>query len=279
MGIINVTPDSFSDGGHFLDPPAAAGHARTLMEQGAAILDFGAESSSFFRPGIEPVPAEEQLQRLLPVLAFLGGLATNVAVSIDTRSALVARAILTTTSENRQLRIENPILINDISAGTFDPDMFDVVAEHRSAIILMHITPEYPATPSADDPDILATVRDYLERRAAAAVAAGIAPDRIALDPGIGFGKTMADNWRLVLRAAELSTRYPLVLGASRKRFLDTTPPPDVALPAGWHSLVARLRSHPLTVHPRDPASAALAALTQPAAIHRVHNVALVAGE
>ena len=168
-------------------------------------------------------------------------------------------------------------IINDISAGSHDAEMLGVVAETGAAVILMHITPGYPATPAADDPDIVATVRAYLECRAQAAVAAGIPPERIAVDPGLGFGKTMADNWRLALRAGELSSRFGLVIGASRKRFLDTVPPPDVVLPPTWHGLIARLESDPRAAHPRDPASAALAILTGDRAIHRVHNVALAA--
>jgi dihydropteroate synthase len=280
MGIVNVTPDSFSDGGTFFNPAAAAVHARTLASQGAGILDFGAEASSFFRPGIAPIPADEQLRRLLPVLDLLRDLPPTVALSVDTRSAQVARAVL----RAGDAADEGADLINDISAGTHDPEMFEVVAEHGAAIILMHMTPGYPATPAQDDPDILATVRDYLARRAAAALAAGIAEDRIALDPGIGFGKTMADNWRLVLRAPELSSRFPLVIGVSRKRFLDTAPPPNVALPPGWDALVAELKSiiekqksKIENSHPRDVASAALALLA-PSAIHRLHNVALAAG-
>jgi dihydropteroate synthase len=292
MGIVNVTPDSFSDGGAFLDPAAAAAHARALAARGACILDLGAESSSFFRTGVAPIPADEQLRRILPVLELLAKppLPRPIVLSIDTRSAVVADAIFSRAMENRKSKaehpgapvIENPILINDISAGTHDPAMLNVVAEHRAAIILMHITPGYPATPPADDPEIVATVRDYLEQRASAALAAGISEDRIALDPGIGFGKTMADNWRLALRAGELSTRFPLVIGGSRKRFLDTTPPPDVTLPHGWHDLIANLKSkienQELKIenlHPRDTASAALTRLTNPRAIHRVHNIVL----
>jgi dihydropteroate synthase len=267
MGIVNITPDSFSDGGAFLDPAAAAAHARQLAAQGARLLDLGAEASSFFRPGVVPVPAEEQLRRLLPVLELLADLSTDagggVALSVDTRSAQVARAAVRA----------GAAIINDISAGTHDADLLRAVAETGAAVILMHSTPGYPATPAADDPDIFATVRAYLECRAQAAVAAGIPPERIAVDPGLGFGKTMADNWRLALRVGELSSRFPLAIGASRKRFLDTPPPSDAPVPPGWQELVARLQ--PRAAHPRDAASAALAILTADRAIHRVHNVAL----
>jgi len=267
MGILNITPDSFSDGGAFLAPAAAATHARQLVAQGARILDLGAEASSFFRPGVVPVPPDEQLRRLLPVLELLRDLPPEpgVALSIDTRSAQVARAAIRA----------GAAIINDISAGTHDPDMLPAIAQTGAAVILMHITPGYPATPPADDPDIFATVRAYLECRAQAAMATGIPPERIALDPGLGFGKTMPDNWRLALRAAEISNRFPLVIGASRKRFLETPPPPDVPLPPGWPTLIARLQ--PRATHPRDPASAALAILTADRAIHRIHNISLAA--
>jgi dihydropteroate synthase len=267
MGIVNVTPNSFSDGGDFLDPAMAAGHARELAGQGAAIVDLGAEASSFFRPGIEPVEAEEQIRRLLPVLSRLRDLPAGAAISVDTRSAKVAQAVLEAGAG----------IINDISAGTQDAELFDVVARQGAGVILMHISPGYPATPAADDADIVGTVRGYLESRARAAMAAGIAPERIALDPGIGFGKTMADNWRLALRSGEISERFAVVIGASRKRFLENRPPSDVPLPAGWDDLINRLRQDPRAAHPRDPMSAALVAVTGGTAIHRVHNVVLAA--
>jgi dihydropteroate synthase len=272
MGIVNVTPNSFSDGGHFLDPAAAAGQARALTAEGAAIVDLGAEASSFFRPGVAPVPAEEQIRRLVPVLTLLrdlpaGGKGGGV-ISVDTRSAAVAAAALDA----------GAAIINDISAGTHDPAIFEVVARRGAGLILMHISPGYPATPAADDPDIVGTVRGYLEERARAALAAGILPERIAVDPGIGFGKTMADNWRLALRAGEISGRFPVVVGVSRKRFLETAVPGDVVLPAGWEEVLAGLRANPLVGHPRDVVTAALTRLVAREAIHRVHNVALAAG-
>jgi dihydropteroate synthase len=267
MGIVNVTPNSFSDGGSFLDPAAAAERARELVAQGAVILDLGAEASSFFRPGVEPVEAEEQIRRLLPVLGLLRDLPKGVVISVDTRSAKVARAVLEAGAG----------IINDISAGTHDAELFEVVARQGAGVILMHISPGYPATPTMDDADIVGTVWGYLEGRARAAMAAGIAPEWIALDPGIGFGKTMADNWRLALGAGEISERFAVVVGASRKRFLETVPPEDVAFPLGWDVLVAQLRASSLIEHPRDPATAALARLHAPHAIHRVHNVALAA--
>jgi dihydropteroate synthase len=272
MGIVNITPNSFSDAGAFLEPGLAADYARQLAAQGAAIVDLGPEASSFFRPGVAPVPPGEQTRRLLPVLALLRNLPPHVVISIDTRSSIVADAALDT--------LHGRAIINDISAGTHDPELLPTVARYHAAVILMHISPNYPDTPAADDPHILATVRTYLEARAQAALAAGIAPESIALDPGLGFGKTMPDNWRLALRAGEISSRFPLVLGASRKRFLDTAPPPDAPLPSDWNTRIESLRTgfDALVRHPRDLATAALTQLTNPTAIHRVHNVALAHG-
>lgn len=186
---------------------------------------------------------------------------------MDTRSAAVARAALEAGAG----------IINDISAGEHDPELLEVVARQGAGLILMHMSPGYPVTPAADDADVVGTVRAYLEGRARAAMAAGIAAERIAVDPGIGFGKTMGDNWRLALRAGEISERFPVVVGVSRKRFLETAVPGDVALPAGWEEVVARLRSSPLVGHARDAVTAALTRLVAPGAIHRVHNVALAA--
>ncbi len=245
MGIVNITPNSFSDTNRFLDPAAALAHARQLAADGAALLDLGAEASSFFRPGIEPVPPEEQIRRLLPLLEQLpprspesppvstqlsvlsisdsailrtkdSGLRTPL-VSIDTRSAEVARRCLAPTPS----RGRAADLINDISAGTHDPAMFPTIAELGCPIILMHISPTFPDNPPADAPDILATVAAWLLRRVDAARAAGIRDDRILLDPGIGFGKTSRDNMRLALQFPALpNLPFPIVLGLSRKRFL-----------------------------------------------------------
>ena len=244
------------------------------MRAGPGIGDLGAEATSFFRKGVEAVSAEEQIARLMPVLERLGDL--PAVISVDTRSAEVARAVLERGGAGVRI-------INDVSAGTHDVEMLPVVAEMGAAVILMHISPGYPATPVADDADVVATVREFLAERFATAAEAGIAPERIALDPGIGFGKTMADNWRLVFRAKETlpenATGAMVVLGTSRKRFLETEPPKDVALPGAWGDLVNSLRASEAASHPRDVASAALTAFTarQGAAIHRVHNAALAA--
>jgi len=279
MGIVNVTPDSFSDGGRFFDAAAAAEQARELVRAGAGIVDLGAEASSFFREEIEPVAAEEQIGRLLPVLERLRDLPEGVAISIDTRSAAVAEAIL----RRRSAGDARGWIINDVSAGMHDAAILPTVAAHRAAIVLMHMSPGFPATPAVDDPDIVVTVRADLAKRITAAKWAGIPAERVAVDPGIGFGKTMADNWRLAFWANETVPENAggavVVLGASRKRFLETEPPGDVGLPAAWGDLVDSLRGPETSSHARDPASAALTALTirQGVPIHRVHNVSLAA--
>jgi len=295
MGIVNITPNSFSDAQRYLRPEAALEHCATLARQGAAILDLGAEASSFFRPGVEAVDAAAQLRRLLPVLEGLGGLLGSAGdatrrdamgkrpvISIDTRDAAVARAALGAGAD----------VINDISAGTHDPAMFAALAELAAPVVLMHVAPGYPTPPTRDDADIVATVGGYLARRAAAAVAAGIAPQRLCIDPGIGFGKTMADNWRLLARASEFAALgYPFVLGISRKRFLDAAAwaemPRDLpeaesltaalAAAARWDREIPDVARAEL--HPRDAATAALTAWAakQGVTIHRVHNVALAA--
>ena len=257
MGILNITPDSFSEGGRDFDPAAAVGHGMEMVGAGAVVLDLGAEASSFFRDGIAPVVPEEQLRRLLPVVRTLVRRVPEVPLSIDTRSALVAEACLA----------EGAAIINDISAGTQDVAMLPTVARHGAAAILMHIMPEYPATAS-DDADIVGRVRDYLAQRVAAAEAAGIARERLAVDPGLGFGKSATDNWRLIARLESLAPAgVAVVLGASRKRFLATLPPPELGL--GFTGFLAAAAEGP---HPRDRATAALTTLVgQRAQLHRVH--------
>lgn len=268
MGVVNITPDSFSDGGQFYDAPAAVSQGRKLLSQGAAILDLGAEASSFFRAGVVPVPAEEQSRRLLPVVHQLvkdpepGGRVP--LVSVDTRSAEVARAAVAAGAH----------MINDISAGTHDPDMYATIAELGVPFVLMHMGESFPETPAQDDPAIIKRVRDNLLARADAAIAAGVNRDQIALDPGIGFGKTMADNWRLVRDIHHLlATGFPIVLGVSRKRFLATAPPEELLLPP------LPIGTNFSDAHERDPLTARITRLTadRGVQIHRVHNVALAA--
>ena len=209
MGILNVTPDSFSDGGRFLDPAAALAQARAMAADGAALLDIGGEST---RPGAAEVPVAEEIARTEPVIAALRG--AGVPLSIDTRKAEVARAALAAGAG----------LVNDVSALTFDAALAGVVAAAGVPLVLMHARGT-PAT-MQEDPvydDVLLDVYDWLERRIAVAEAAGIARGQIVVDPGIGFGKTAAHNLALI-RGLSLfhGLGCPVLLGASRKRFIGT---------------------------------------------------------
>ncbi|MDA1191826.1 MAG: dihydropteroate synthase [Candidatus Poribacteria bacterium] len=206
MGVLNVTPDSFSDGGLYLTPDAAISRARQLVVDGAHILDIGGESS---RPGAEPVGADEELRRVLPVVE--AAVQTEAVVSIDTYKASVARACLERGAH----------LINDISAMR-DPEMASVVAEFDAAVCLMHMRGD-PKTmqrhPTYDD--AVTEIADYLTERARYAESQGIRRESILLDPGIGFGKTLDHNLQLLRqmnRFGELG--YPILVGASRKSFL-----------------------------------------------------------
>ena len=205
MGVVNVTPDSFSDGGRFSSPADAIAHARRLLDEGAALVDVGGEST---RPGAEPVGAEEELRRVLPVLEGLEGL----PVSIDTAKARVAREALE----------RGAILVNDITALRGDPEMAGVVAEHGAYVCLMHMLGE-PRTmqvaPQYDD--VVAEVFAFLDARIAFAVDRGIAEERICVDPGIGFGKTPDQNLELLRRLDTLALLgRPVVVGLSRKSTL-----------------------------------------------------------
>ena len=215
MGIVNLTPDSFSDGGKLyrnrqLDVNAAVDYALQLVEEGAAILDLGAEST---RPGSQPIGESEELLRLLPVVATLCE-QTTVPVSVDTYRAAVARECLTAGAE----------IVNDISAATFDDGMLPLLCETEAGVCLMH-KQGMPQTMQADPhyDDVVAEVAAYLAKRRNALVSAGVSPERITLDPGIGFGKTAAHNVRLLQGATTLhALGQPLLYGISRKRFLDT---------------------------------------------------------
>jgi len=205
MGVVNVTPDSFSDGGVNFDPDAAAATAQRMVEDGAAIVDVGGEST---RPGSDGVSADEELRRVEPVLERLAGL----PLSIDTSKAEVARRALALGAE----------LVNDVTALRGDPRLADVVGESGAYVCLMHMQGK-PRTMQADPhyDDVVDEVKAFLEERLAAAVAAGIAEDRICLDPGIGFGKTVEHNFELVRRLPELTALgRPVVVGFSRKSSL-----------------------------------------------------------
>jgi dihydropteroate synthase len=205
MGVVNVTPDSFSDGGAFLHREAAIACAYGFAEEGAAIVDVGGEST---RPGAEGVSLEVELARVEPVVQALDG----VAVSIDTSKAEVARRALAA----------GAVMVNDVTALRGDPEMAGVVADTGSYLCLMHMLGE-PRT-MQDDPrydDVVSEVVAFLEQRLAFATDAGISEDRICLDPGIGFGKTVEHNLALLARLEEIvALGRPVVVGASRKRFL-----------------------------------------------------------
>jgi dihydropteroate synthase len=210
MGIVNVTPDSFSDGGRFLDPDRAVEHGLRLLEEGADILDIGGEST---RPGAAAVPAEVETERVVPVIAALARHTSRPLVSVDTSKAEVAGAALDAGAS----------IVNDVSAGA-DPTMLALVASRGAAVVLMHRrgTPATMQSDTAYD-DVVADVAAYLEARAAAARAAGVDAERILLDPGIGFGKDARGNL-LLLRALPALARlgHGVVVGASRKSFIGT---------------------------------------------------------
>lgn len=212
MGIVNVTEDSFSDGGRWLDPGAAVAHARELLADGADIVDVGGEST---RPGAERVPADVELARVVPVVSELA--AAGVPVSVDTMRAEVAEAAIAA----------GAAMINDVSAGLADERMLGVCADGGVPVCLMHWrTDRFGSASGRAEPSpsgIVAEVRDHLRRRADAAVAAGVAAERIILDPGLGFAKNADDNWALLRALPELvGMGLPVLVGASRKRFLAT---------------------------------------------------------
>jgi dihydropteroate synthase len=213
MGVINLTPDSFSDGGRFLDPSAAVAQARRLTAEGADILDLGAEST---RPGAQPVSSDAELERLLPLIAAIRS-DSAIPISIDTMKPDVAR----------QAVAAGATLWNDVTALTHGPDSLAVAAELGCEVVLMHMQGE-PRT-MQDDPrysDVAGEVEAYLLGRAQAAEAAGVARANIWLDPGLGFGKTVAHNLALIAALPRLCGHgYRVLLGASRKRFLSTLSP------------------------------------------------------
>jgi dihydropteroate synthase len=237
MGILNVTPDSFSDGGRFLAADAARKHAEAMAAAGAHIIDVGAEST---RPGAAPITEAEELARLEPALAELAAL--DAPLSVDTSKAAVATRVAAL----------GAVMINDVWGLQHDPRMADAVAETECAVVLMHNRAEKDETI-----DIIADIRHFFDRSLALAARAGVLPRRIILDPGIGFGKTSQQNRDCITRLGALSDYgLPLLVGASRKRFLGSlTGDGSEATLAG-------------TV------SASLAAIAAGASIIRVHDVA-----
>ncbi len=210
MGIVNVTPDSFSDGGSYASVDDAVKHASQMIADGADLLDVGGEST---RPGSEVVPADDEIQRVLPVIRRITDEHPDVPVSVDTRKSEVARAALEA----------GATVVNDVSAGS-DPPMFGVAAVSGAGMILMHMKGE-PKT-MQDDPtyyDVVAEVRGFLGERIEAALSAGIDLDRLCVDPGIGFGKTVEHNLAILhdIRAFH-HLGVPVLVGPSRKRFIGT---------------------------------------------------------
>ena len=205
MGVLNVTPDSFSDGGRYLDVDQAVEHAGRMAAAGADIIDVGGESS---RPGAEPVSADEELRRVVPVIERLG----RLTVSIDTTKALVAERALSSGAR----------IVNDISALRFDERMVDVVRDAGAGLVLMHMkgTPQ-TMQQEAQYAQVVTDVLGFLRARVAFAIARGIAREQIAVDPGIGFGKTVEHNLRLLAHLDEFRLLgCPVLVGASRKSFI-----------------------------------------------------------
>jgi dihydropteroate synthase len=239
MGVVNITPDSFSDGGQFLSPEMAIAHGRKLIEEGADILDIGGESS---RPGARAVAEDEELQRVLPVLKAM----KDVPVSVDTRRPSVMRAVLA----------EGASMINDIEALTA-PGALDAVADTDCAVCLMHKKGD-PATmqQAPSYADVAAEVKQFLKTRIAACEIAGIERDRITVDPGFGFGKTVEHNFTLLKKLPELAALgVPVVAGWSRK------------------STLGAITGRPVTERLAASLSAALLAVQHGATILRVHDV------
>jgi dihydropteroate synthase len=244
MGILNVTPDSFSDGGLHLASDDALLHLRAMAGAGAAIIDVGAEST---RPGAARVPASEQRARLSPLFAALGG-APPVPISIDTTRVAVAEAALDA----------GATVVNDVSAGREEPEILDLVAERRAGVVLMHMRGE-PGT-MQEDPrydDVVGEVVDFLGSRAAVASERGVDPSAIAVDPGIGFGKTLDHNLALLRGLRQIvALGHPVVVGVSRKSMLGVL----TDRPAARDRLAGSL-------------AAALAAVAAGAALVRAHDV------
>jgi dihydropteroate synthase len=264
MGVVNITPDSFSDGGSFLAPEAAIAHALQLLDEGADLLDLGAESTrpgsrAGVIPGSESAPAispEEEQARLLPVLEGILAARPNTVLSIDTYKAATARAALAAGAE----------IINDVSGFTWDADLPAVCAESRCGVILMHTRgrpEEWRTQPQLDPESLIATVRNGLAASLATARHAGIASESILLDPGYGFGKRFNENFSLLARQQELlALRRPLLVGLSRKSFLG-------------HALAPLYGDKSAPVQARETASIAalVGAILHGASIVRVHDV------
>jgi dihydropteroate synthase len=244
MGILNVTPDSFSDGGRFFDPERAVEQGVRMAAEGADIIDIGGESS---RPGADPVSAEEESRRVIPVLERLAEL-VDVPLSVDTTKAAVARAAIAAGAE----------IVNDISAMQFDPAMPGLIAESGAAVVLMHMRgqPKNMQQGDLSYRDVVTDILEFLRERMAAAKNAGIALEQIAVDPGIGFGKSVEDNLRILKRLREFKVLgRPVLMGVSRKSF------------------IGRITADEGPERLEGTAAAVTAAILGGAAIVRVHDV------
>ena len=248
MGVINVTPDSFSDGGAFDDDISAIAHARRLASEGAAIVDIGGEST---RPGAAPVPAAQELERVLPVIEGVADLKLPAQISIDTMKLEVAEAALDAGAS----------YVNDVTALRHEPELAGLIADRGVDCCLMHMLGE-PRT-MQDDPrydDVVDDVKAFLEERMTAAVKAGVREERIQLDPGIGFGKTLEHNLELLRRLDELvALGRPIVIGTSRKSFL------------------GRLTGRDVTERVHATVATSVIAFERGARVFRVHDVAATA--
>jgi dihydropteroate synthase len=245
MGVVNVTPDSFSDGGLYLETTAAIQHGLELEAAGAALLDIGGEST---RPGAAPVEAEVELARVQPVVEGLAGAGCRAQISVDTSKAPVAAACLAA----------GATLVNDVTAFRGDPEMAAVVARADADCCLMHMLGD-PRTMQQDPhyDDVVGDVKAFLEERIAYAVSAGVAPERIMIDPGIGFGKTAAHNLELLRRLDELvAIGPPVLIGTSRKSFL------------------GRLTGRPVDERLAGTIATTVLAYERGARVFRVHDVA-----
>jgi dihydropteroate synthase len=243
MGILNVTPDSFSDGGRYLNPDDAVVHALTMVEQGADVLDIGAESS---KPGAIPIDEEEERRRLIPIVRAVCR-RISIPVSIDTTKASIAEQALDV----------GAAMINDISALRFDARMGAVVAKSGAGVILMHMR-GHPQTMqhAAQYVDVVEEVRQFLKARVEAAKAMGIPSERILLDPGIGFGKNCRHNLTLLNQLNTLCTLGPMVIGVSRKAF------------------IGKILNRPIDGRLMGTAGAVAVAIMKGARMVRVHDVA-----
>jgi dihydropteroate synthase len=271
MGVLNVTPDSFSDGGHFYDaasaPERAVAHALDLLDHGADLLDLGGEST---RPNATRLSPDEEQDRVLPVLEAILEERSHAIVSIDTFHASTARRAVESGAE----------IVNDVSGGLWDPDMLSTLASLHCGAILMHTrgTPsEWKTQPALAPDEVMPLILNGLEGRLAAATQAGISRDQIVLDPGLGFGKRMDENYPVLAHLSELQRfNQPILVGASRKSFLAHTvaqapnlaavhegapPPANARLNATTAANVAAILAgaHILRVHEAQPAAEAAA--------------------